>query len=227
MQPSVFISGASKGIGLATALRFYAEGFRVGISARGQKALDAANIAMPDAFVYQADMADKAAVQSLAARINTDMGPLDVLMNNAGIYMPGEMHSEEDGHFERMMATNLNSAYYLTKGVLPAMKEQRRGTVFNIGSIASIEPYGGTYAITKHALLGFSRVLREEMKPHGIRVVTVMPGAVRTASWDGTDLPDERFMPAEDIASIIWDTYRLSDRTVIEEVIIRPQLGDI
>lgn len=224
---SIFISGASKGIGLAIARRFHAEGWKVGISARGEEALAQAAAEMPGLITWQADMANKESVQALALAVAREMGPLSILVNNAGIYLPGEMHTEADEDFENLMATNVFSAYYLTKGLVPAMKEQKKGSIFNLGSIASVMPYGGTYAVTKHALLGFSRVLREELKPHGVRVVCLMPGAVRTASWEGTDLPEERFMPAEDMASLVWDVHHLSPRTVVEELIVRPQLGDI
>lgn len=227
MKKSIFISGASKGIGLAVARKFYQEGFTVGISARGEQALAAAKAEMPQLFTYCCDMADKAQVQALAQSIAADMGSLEVLVNNAGIYEPGLMHEEPAAQFERMMNTNVYSAYYLTQGVIEGMKTNRQGSIFNIGSIASFMPYGGTYAVTKHAMLGFSRVLREEMKPFNIRVVTVMPGAVLTDSWSGTTHPEARFMPAEDIAQSIWDIYQLSDRTVVEEITLRPIQGDI
>jgi short-subunit dehydrogenase len=96
-------------------------------------------------------------------------------------------------------------------------------------SIASIKAYpnGGSYAISKFALLGFSKVLREELKDKGIRVTAILPGATRTSSWDGVDLPDERFMKSEDVAETIFSAYSLSKRSVVEEILIRPQLGDI
>ncbi len=106
------------------------------------------------------------------------------------------------------------------------MLAEQTGQIFNMCSIASIMPYGA-YAVSKHALLGFSRVLREEVKDKGVRVTAVMPGATYTASWDGTDLPQERFMKAEDIAQSLWDIYQLSQQTVVEEIVLRPQLGDI
>src|SRR5260370_41716527 len=95
-------------------------------------------------------------------------------------------------------------------------------------SIASIKAYpnGGSYAISKFALLGFTKVLREEMKPFNIRVTAVMPGATKTASWDGVDLPDSRFMKTEDIAEVIFNACYISARTLVEELIIRPQFGD-
>jgi len=86
---------------------------------------------------------------------------------------------------------------------------------------------GGSYAISKFAMLGFSKCLREELKKFRIRVTAVMPGATMTNSWAGSDLPDERFMPAEDIAETIFAAYSLSGRSVVEEIVIRPQLGDI
>jgi hypothetical protein len=96
-------------------------------------------------------------------------------------------------------------------------------------SIASFTAYknGGSYAITKFALLGFSKSLREELKESGIRVTAVMPGATLTSSWEGVELPEERFMKPEDVAEVIFNAYFISERSVVEEIIIRPQLGDI
>jgi hypothetical protein len=88
-------------------------------------------------------------------------------------------------------------------------------------------PQGGSYSISKYALLGFSKSLREELKSYNIKVTAVMPGATLTDSWKDSELPEERFIPAEDIASIIYNTTLLSDRTVVEDIIIRPQAGDI
>lgn len=229
MSKRVFVSGASKGIGLAVAHRFLAEGFDVAVNASTEASLEQVRMTYPQFKIYRADMSQKSEVENLAKWLNQDFGPLDVLVNNVGRFLPGSVHSESDEAFEMMMHTNVFSNYYLTKRVLPAMMERQSGTIFNLCSIASIMAYanGGAYSISKHALLGFSKVLREEMKPHGIRVVSVLPGATLTASWEGVDLPPERFMPAEDVASIIWDTYKLSPRTVVEEILLRPMLGDI
>jgi short-subunit dehydrogenase len=103
------------------------------------------------------------------------------------------------------------------------------GYIFNMCSIASIMAYpnGGSYSISKFALLGMTKVLREELKPHGIRVTAIMPGATLTASWEGVDLPAERFMKPEDVAETIYTAYALSKQSVVEEILIRPQLGDL
>jgi short-subunit dehydrogenase len=229
MQKRIFVSGASKGIGLAIALRFASQGFNVAISARNQDSLTSIQQNHPNIQIFRADMANKTEVENLARWLNESFGPLDVLVNNVGRFIPGQMHTESDELFEELMRTNLYSNYYLTKRVLPSMMDRKSGTIFNICSIASLIAYpnSGAYSISKHALHGLSKVLREEMKPYGIRVVSVLPGATLTASWDGVNLPSERFMPAEDIAQAVWDAWSLSPRTVIEEILLRPMLGDI
>lgn len=229
MQKRVFISGASKGIGLAIAARFLAGGCTVAINARDAAGLAAVQARYPEIRTFQADLSQKAEVEALAHWINTDFGPLDVLVNNVGHFTPGAIHSESDEAFEQMMFTNVFSTYYLTKRVLSPMMQRQSGSIFNMCSIASLMAYanGGAYSISKHALLGFSRVLREEMKPFGIRVTTVLPGATLTDSWAGVDLPPERLMPAEDVAAAVWNAWCMSPRTVVEDIVLRPQLGDI
>jgi len=225
----VFVSGGSKGIGLAIARRFLAEGFDVAVSASSPDSLAALNRDYPEIKTYLCDMASKAAVLGLSERLLAEFGPLEVLVNNVGRFIPGQLHTENDETFEYLMQLNVASIYYLSKRLLPPMMAQRRGTVFNICSTASITAYpnGGSYCISKFALHGFSKVLREEMKPHQIRVVSVLPGATLTASWEGVDLPPERFIPAEDIGNIVWQTYCLSPQTVVEDVLIRPLEGDL
>ena len=223
---SALVTGASKGIGLAIARRFADAGSRVTICARDVAAVSREH---PGLDCIACDMADKAQVQALAARVLAAGEAPDLLVNNAGAYLPGSIHEEADGTFEAMIAVNVASAYHLTRALLPGMMARGSGTIINVCSTASLMAYpnGGSYAIAKHALHGFSRTLREEMKPHGIRVVSLLPGATLTASWEGVDLPPERFMPAEDVAEIAWAAHRMSPRTVVEEILMRPFLGDI
>ena len=96
-------------------------------------------------------------------------------------------------------------------------------------SVASILAYpnGGSYSISKFALLGFSKVLREELKTQGIKVTAILPGATWSDSWQGVDFPEDRLMQASDIALAVWSAYNLSRAAVVEELLIRPQLGDL
>lgn len=234
MKKLLVVTGGSKGIGKALIQKFSQEGFDVITCARNLEGLDALKLSLQEksqaALHYMgADLSIKSEVVSFSKFIASFNRPVDVLVNNTGLFIPGQVHTEEEGVLEKMINTNLYSAYHLTRALIPAMMERQQGYIFNMCSTASITPYvnGGSYCISKFAMLGMSRVLREEMKAHGIKVTAVIPGATFTASWEGTDLPEERFMKAEDIAAAIYAAYALSPQAVMEELIIRPQLGDL
>jgi short-subunit dehydrogenase len=234
MNKLIVITGGTKGIGRAIAEKFASQGFDLIVSARNQSDLDLMKKDLErkwsvSVFVQSVDMSKKVAVEKFSTFILSLNRTVDVLINNAGYFVPGEISDEKDGTLESMIEANLYSAYYMTRGIVGRMKETRSGHIFNMCSIASIKAYpnGGSYAISKFALLGFSKCLREELKTHAIRVTAVMPGATKTASWEGTDLPDERFMSSDDVAESVFAAYSLSPRSVIEELLIRPQLGDI
>jgi short-subunit dehydrogenase len=234
MNKLIVVTGGTKGIGRAILERFAQAGFDVVTCARKADELDKLKENFEskfkvNAFVQVADMADKKQVKAFTEFVNNLHRPIDVLVNNAGYFVPGSVLDEAEGSLESMIDTNVYSAYYTTRGLAPAMKKDKSGYIFNMCSIASIKAYpnGGSYAISKFALLGFSKVLREELKEFGVRVTAILPGATRTASWDGVELPDERFMKVEDVADTVFAAYSLSSRSVVEEILIRPQLGDI
>ena len=225
----VLVTGASRGIGRAIVARFVREGCNVIACARGEAGLAELKADVPNVDGIACDMRDGAAVDALARDVQARHGAIDLLVNNAGAYRPGQIASEDDDALPDMLQANLFGAYRLTRRVLPAMMARRSGMVLNVCSTASIAAYpnGGSYSIAKHALHGFSRNLREEMKPHGVRVVALLPGATLTASWDGVPLPPERLMPAEDVAEMAWCAWTMSARTVVEDIVMRPQRGDI
>ncbi|GAB4054955.1 SDR family oxidoreductase [Spirosoma litoris] len=224
MNPLIVVTGGTKGIGRAIADRFVAEGFDAVICARSVDGVQGENL-LPVA----ADLSTRAGVNVLLDYIQSLNRPVEVLVNNTGVFQPGQIHNEAEGTFELLMNTNVASAYHLTRGLVGGMISRRQGHIFMMCSTASITPYtnGGSYCISKFALLGMSRVLREELKPHGVKVTAILPGATLTASWEGTDLPEERFMKPEDVANSAWAAYSLSKSAVVEEILIRPQLGDI
>jgi short-subunit dehydrogenase len=156
-------------------------------------------------------------------------GNIDVLVNNAGSFAGANVHDEPEGALEEMIAVNLYSAYHLTRTVVGQMIKQKSGHIFNMSSIAGLKAYpgGGSYSISKYALHGFSVNLREELKPHNIKVTTVFPGAAYTDSWAQSGLPKERFMEAGDIARMIFAASQLSPSACVEDIVLRPQLGDI
>ncbi|HEY9049404.1 MAG TPA: SDR family NAD(P)-dependent oxidoreductase [Ohtaekwangia sp.] len=234
MNKLIVVTGGTKGIGRAIVEKFAAQGFDIVTCARNEKDLDELKRRVEadhavQVFVRAADMSDREAVKNFCAFVTALQRPVDILVNNAGYFIPGDIATEKEGTLESMIHANLYSAYYTTRGLITGMRERKQGYIFNMCSIASIKAYpnGGSYAISKFALLGFSKCLREELKPFNIRVTAIMPGATLTASWEGVDLPEERFMKAEDVAEAVYGAYSLSDRSVVEEIIIRPQLGDI
>ena len=224
MNPLLVVTGGTKGIGRAIADRFVGAGFDAVIYARTVAGIDG-----PNYLPFAADLSTRDGVDSLIGYLQSLNRPVDVLVNNTGVFQPGQIHTEAEGVFEQLMTTNVASAYHLTRGLVGDMIARRKGHIFMMCSTASITAYtnGGSYCISKYALLGMSRVLREELKVHGVKVTAVLPGATLTASWEGTDLPEDRFMKPEDVADTVWAAYTLSRSAVVEEVLIRPQLGDI
>lgn len=232
---NIVITGASKGIGKALAVKFAQNGHDLALCSRNISDLkelenELKNIHPAiDIILSATDVSKKEEVKEFAKIILQKWDKIDVLINNAGVFIPGSIKNEDENNLPQMIETNLYSAYYLTKALLPAMQQVQSGHIFNVCSIASFTAYpnGGSYSISKFALLGFSRCLREELKELNIKVTAVMPGATLTDSWKGVEIPEERFIPAEDIAAIIYNTSQLSPRTAVEDIVIRPQLGDI
>lgn len=234
-NPTAAVTGATKGLGRAIAEILAENGFDLFVCARTTRDLEQMQGDWAERFpsrrlhIFSADMSQKTEVQAFGAFVRENCTKLDVLVNNAGIFLPGTVSEEDDGILEKLIETNLYSAYHLTRSLLPLMVPHGKGHIFNICSIASVIAYpnGGSYSISKFALLGFSKTLREEMKPKGIKVTAILPGATWTDSWKGADLPYERLMQASDVAKALWSCYGLSDAAVVEELILRPQLGDL
>ena len=234
MNRLIAITGATKGIGRAIAERFAREKFDLAICARNGSDLDVTRREIESAHsvkvhIQSADVSDPAQATAFGKFVMALNRPVDVLVNNAGHFVPGATLDEPAGALAHMIEANVYSAYHVTRSIAGQMKKNQSGHIFNVCSIASIMAYpnGGSYAISKFALLGFTKVLREELKTHQVRVTAVLPGATKTASWAGVDLPDARFVPPEDVADVIFNAFSLSPRSVVEELIIRPQLGDL
>ena len=223
----VVITGGTKGIGRALVDRFWNEGFEVVTCARNQEDLD--NLKKENLQVFKADLSEREDVNAFADFVNSLNRPVEVLVNNTGMFLPaGSICEEEEGSLEKMVDTNLYSAYHLTRALIDKIITAK-GYIFNMCSIASVTAYpnGGSYSISKFALYGMTKVLREELKEKDVRVSAILPGATFTASWEGVDIPEERFMKATDVADTVWGAYQLSPQTCLEELIIRPQLGDL
>ena len=233
MNKKVLITGASRGIGRAIALYFAERKFDVAVCARNKTHLDELvfEIKQFDVSVIAeiCDASKPEDVKTFCSNVLSQWKQIDILVNNAGTYLPGKVTEEEDGTLEKLIETNLYSAYYFSKNIAPSMVASKSGYIFNIASVAGLKAYpnGGAYSISKFAMIGLSKALREELKNHNIRVTNISPGAVLTDSWAGVDLPENLFIAASDIAKIIFDLYHLSPQTNVEDLVVRPILGDI
>ncbi len=231
MRKLAVVTGGSKGIGKAIVEKFFREGFEVAVCARNLTLLKELKADLdPSALhIFSADVSRKEEVEAFGDFVLGLNRPIAALVNNAGVFIPGKLLEEDDRNLPLQLDTNLMSAYYLTRKLIHRLKAVEQGHIFNICSIASLSayPYSGSYSVSKFALLGFSKGLREELKTSGVKVTSVIPGATLTDSWADSGLPDSRFIKAEDVADSIWAAFKLSPAAVVEEIVIRPQLGDL
>jgi short-subunit dehydrogenase len=231
---NIVITGASKGIGYAIAEIFAAYGHEIYLTSKTPASLDAAVAQLSKQYSnvqiksFPADLSIQSEVTAFANWCLQHTKP-DILINNAGSFVPGLLQNEAEGQLQDQLNTNLFSAYHLTRALLPSMLAQKAGHIFNICSIASLNAYeqGGAYSISKFALLGFSKNLRLELKDQGIKVTAVCPGAVFTNSWAGSGVDPKRIMESSDIAKMVYTASQLSPQAVVEDIVMRPQLGDL
>ncbi len=233
-MPTAFITGASHGIGAAIA-RYFAHQAeaKIALVSRTEEKLIAVSdeciAAGAETLVLPCDVTDPAAVADVADRVLEKWGAPDLLVNNAGQFVPGSISETSPKDFRYQVDVNLNSAFYVTRAFLEAMKRRGSGLIVFTASVASVKAYpgGAAYCAAKHGLLGLARVTREDTIGTGVRSTALILGATYTPSWESSGMPEERFIPVEDVASIVLDLYQKSDRTVVEEILIRPGEGDI
>ena len=229
------ITGASRGIGKAIAQIFALHGYDLFLCSKNEsnllETIEELKTRFPNVNIdgKAMDVSKKDEAVLFAEWVLSNTSSIDVLVNNAGSFIQGNVSDEAEGTLEQMMNVNVYSAYRITRSLLPKMKANKNGHIFNLCSIASLAAYpgGGSYSISKFALLGFSKNLRNELKEYGIKVTAVIPGAVYTDSWKSSGLPKERFMEADDVAKMVFAVSQLSPQAVVEEIVMRPQLGDI
>ncbi|NTE00858.1 SDR family oxidoreductase [Agrobacterium tumefaciens] len=222
------ITGATKGIGRAIAVKLQAAGYDLALVARSSHDLDKLQeeLSLPDRMVktYQVDCSIKEEVYQFLHQVKNEFSDIDVLVNNVGVYMPGSLLDETDEVFEEQQALNVNAAYYISKFFGKEMRSRRCGHIFNICSVASKNPVenGGSYSVTKAAMLSLNHVLRQELAPHHVKVTAFLPGSTKTASWEGTTIPDEKFVQPVDIAETLYTILTLSKGVNVDEVLITP-----
>jgi short-subunit dehydrogenase len=229
----VVITGASKGIGKAIAKKFASNGYNLVLCSKGEvdlyKVMEELQTAFPSVQIKAKPFDLSKDAKAFGDWVFKNNIVPHILVNNAGCFEPGNTFDEPEGLLEKQIETNLYSAYHLTRKLLPKMMEVKNGHIFNICSVASLQAYpnGGAYSISKFAMAGFSKNLRQEMLSHNIKVTTVYPGAVLTKSWGNFDNSKNRIMEADDIAAMVFTASQLSIGACVEEIVLRPQQGDL
>ncbi len=235
MSHNAVITGATKGIGLALAEYFAAKGFDLALSARTETDLLAVQAQLKEKYpersilIQATDFAKPDQIAAFIDKIQQTWSKVDVLINNAGIFYQGEMLSEPADHLSQMMQVNVLAPYQICRAFAPQMKTAGKGHIFNICSVASKKVFrgSGSYATTKFALLGLTKALRQELLDSQVKVTAVLPGATWTASWEGSGISPSRLMAPEDVAKAVWQAWNMSPSVVLEELVLRPQQGDL
>jgi NADP-dependent 3-hydroxy acid dehydrogenase YdfG len=233
--PVVWITGAGRGIGRAIAEKFARDGAIVAITARTRTELDTLHAELASgglrALTVPCNIRNPSAIQSAYSYIVQEVGPVDVLVNNAGISIFKSFVDTSLEEFEAVYETNFRGPIAAIKVVLPSMIEQKQGHIFNIISITTRKLFrnSAAYAASKASLAIAMDNLREEVRGFGIKVINIVPGATDTAIWPAKirSTYRNRMLQPESIADIVLSSYHQPLQVSVEEIVIRPAGGDL
>jgi len=234
-QRRAIITGASSGIGAATALAFAKAGIAVALvgrsSAKLEKIVQAARQEGVEAKAYPLDLAEVEKVKAGMSAIAQDFQPIDILVNNAGMGYTNPLADTSLSDWQQVLNLNLTSVFQSTQALLPPMRARAQGIIINVASIAahSYFPDWGAYAVSKAGLVAFSKTLAAEEKAHGIRIMTISPGAVNTPIWDTetvqADFNRSLMLTPEVVAQAIVHAATLPPGATIDEITLMPSAG--
>ncbi|MDJ0536682.1 MAG: SDR family oxidoreductase [Xenococcaceae cyanobacterium MO_207.B15] len=234
-QLQAIITGASSGIGRATALAFAKSGINLALVSRSEDKLspvvDAAQAVGVKAQAYPLDLANIALVKAQINAIAQDLGAVDILVNNAGMGYTNSLTNTSLEEWQKVLDLNLTSVFQCIQGVLPQMRSRATGTIINVASIAAYNafPDWGVYSVSKAGLVALTKALAVEERSNGIRAVTIAPGAVNTPMWDTdtvqADFNREAMLTPEIVAQSILHIALLPSQAVIETMTIMPSGG--
>ncbi len=227
---NILITGATKGIGRAIALKMASLKFNMALCARSYDDLLSLKKQLrhihPDSkiFIKAVDCGVKEDVLAFADEVLQELGFIDVLINNVGVFYPSPILEEDDDALLKQMNVNVFAAYYLYKKLGIAMRDAQKGIIINICSVASKESIvnAGSYCVTKAALLSLNHIMRNELKVFGVKVTAILPGSTLTASWGDTEIPKDTFVQPEDVAEIVNKVIDLSKGANIDEITVQP-----
>jgi short-subunit dehydrogenase len=221
------ITGATQGIGKATAIRFAKEKFDLIITARNTDDLQKVRSELEKefsikVFTSSADFTKLEEAKKFSEFVKSNTVKIDVLVNNVGQYMVGDLFENSAEKFQEQINVNLLSAHVLTEALMPVFKSQKKGHIFTIGSLLSfkLRESAAFYTITKHAIRTWNQLLFEYVREFGVKATLVMPSSTLTASW-GDQPKKEEFIQPADIADSIYNCFQLPGASVVDEISVR------
>jgi 3-oxoacyl-[acyl-carrier protein] reductase len=222
------VTGASRGIGLAIARTLSRLGAAVSICARDAKKLELASTELASSgakvLAVSADVSRAADVESLVRQTQQTLGPIEILVNNAGVGYFGPTHEAAESNWDTVLDTNLKSVFLLSKAVAPGMIQRRTGDIINIASLAGKNafPGGGIYCASKWGLLGLTQCMAEDLRQYGIRVSAVCPGSVATDFGAHAGKDPKKMLQPDDIAHAVETLVTQAPQSFISEIVMRP-----
>ncbi|RYE20961.1 MAG: SDR family oxidoreductase [Sphingobacteriaceae bacterium] len=232
---NALITGATKGIGLAIAKALAQQGINLAICSRNEEDLRQVKEALLDlnpnikVFTRVADCSLQEEVLSFAAEAERELQSIQIIINNAGLFLPGSILDEDENTLQKQLDLNVFPAYHLYRYFGKKLMAARGGHIFNICSVASknVVVNAGSYSVTKFALLGLNNIMREEMKAYQVKVTAILPGSTLTNSWSGTTVPPQKFVLPEDVAAAVINCLKMSAGANVDELIIQTATGEI
>ena len=233
LKPIAIVTGASTGIGKHISIKLSENNYHVVLISRNKQKLQLVEKYIKeignDCSIVCADVGKESSIEKISS--NIDINDIDILVNNAGIGIFNKIENISVSEWDEQINTNLRGSFLMTKLVVDKMIEKQLGKIVFINSVAGLNPYpfSSAYVTSKYGLRGFSSSLREELREHNIKVISIHPGAIDTPFWDNIkgNFPREEMLSVEDVATVTVNAILAKNNMVHEEVVIRRTAGDI
>tara|TARA_B100000795_G_scaffold270052_1_gene262264 strand:+ start:12386 stop:13084 length:699 start_codon:yes stop_codon:yes gene_type:complete len=226
---NAIVTGASRGLGLAIARMLASSGFNLFLLAKNEERLQTVKAQIENDFktkvtTFASDFSNEVDTNTLVQKLSAAVPKVDVLVNNIGAFEMGDMTEVSHDQVNKLLNINFATTFKITQAYLSEFKNSKAGFIFNIGSIVTELPRKdlAAYTISKFALQGYTKMLCDDLKDHGVKVTEIVPGSINTSSWDGIDAPKEEFIQTKDIVDTIEMVINSSKGVNFEQIIIRP-----